>query len=586
MRELQGLAASPGIAMGIVCTYSQGISSEVPHYGISDKQIANELKRLDYAFARIKESLKAKKEISKKVFGKQGEEIIEAHFSILEDPNLRGSIQERVEQEHINVEHAISEVFDTYIEGLVGQGNRLEELSHDVKAIRDDLLSVFLTDDSGFSCPIGERQPVIVATDRLDPSVILNMDTERVLAFISREGGYTSHATILARTRNIPIVFGIDVGKELDCRCELIVDGTLGKVFVEPDEKTKRFYEHKVEHHKVRKDECIKHIGEPATTADGVHITVKVNISTIGELELLKNSMHEEGKNSELYYDGIGLLRTEFLYMREKDPPSEEKQLSIYEEIVHAAEGKPVTVRVLDLTQDKLPSYITIPEGMNLNMEGRGARALQIFNDMYLTQVRALLRAAASGNIRILFPMVSDTHDLLLFQELIEQARSGLQKAGNEYRDPEVGIMFETPSSIMMAEELLAMVDFANLGTNDLLEYSIAASRADLRSQLMYHILHPSVVKMISLLAEKGETAGKEVCLCGEIASYEHYYPILLDTGLVSFSVPASKYEDIKCELLHINSTDILGSVDTYLKVDTREDQDELIESLYRKHQV
>ena len=245
MKKLKGFSASSGIAIGVVGMYSLETFKNLPHYRISRNQIKNELKRVDNAFNTARSSLKKVAEISKQMFGKQGYDIIAAHLTILNDAGIKIKIEKAVFNRRINAEHAVEDVFGVFIEKLAKHGLHFEEISHDVNDVRDRLIESFGVGGGKFMCPIGDKEPVVVAADRLTPSMILNIPKENVMAFVTRQGGYTSHATILARTLNVPVLFGIDVEKELACQYKVIVDGTLGKVFVWPDKKTLNTYKRK-----------------------------------------------------------------------------------------------------------------------------------------------------------------------------------------------------------------------------------------------------------------------------------------------------------------------------------------------------
>jgi len=276
-----------------------------------------------------------------------------------------------------------------------------------------------------------------------------------------------------------------------------------------------------------------------ARTRRGGRVLLKANISTPGELALLENINH----------DGIGLLRTEFLFQGTRTPPTEEEQYRLYSSIARHAGGRPIVARLFDIGGDKLPPYITLAPEENTDLGMRGMRALPRFRDIYRAQVTALLRAAREGDIRILYPMVADTADLVEYRKFVASVRESLPG-----RIPRVkeGIMIETPSAALCADELLERVDFANIGSNDLLQYTLAAGRGNQAIEQRYHILHPAVVRLMEIAVSAGRRQRKEICLCGEAAGFEELLPLLIAIGLRSFSVAAAKVPDIKCELLHI----------------------------------
>jgi Phosphoenolpyruvate-protein kinase (PTS system EI component in bacteria) len=355
------------------------------------------------------------------------------------------------------------------------------------------------------------------------------------------------------------------VEKELDCGMEAVVDGSAGKVIVSPDGEMRAYYGKKIEN--IRKKKAVCEVGRelPPRTKGGQRITLKLNISTPGELSAV----------TDLPHDGIGLLRTEFLFMQRQRPPTEDEQFQVYRDILCRDGARPVTVRLLDIGGDKLPPYLKLPEGVNTDLELRGAMAVDTFPELYETQLRALLRANP-GNLKLLYPMVSDLSDLATFRQAVAQARKNLKEERVEFREGKIpeGIMIETPAAVMLARELLSEVDFINIGTNDLLQYTLAASRGSALGEKRYHILHPALLKLIEIAAREAKKAKKEVCLCGEIGSFEEFYPVLLETGLSSFSVAASKFTDIKCELMHLRRRRGSALREKLYKTKTKEEAD------------
>ena len=409
--------------------------------------------------------------------------------------------------------------------------------------VRDRLLSSLSETSGHFDCSIDDREPIIVATERLNSHMILNMPRDHILAFVTLEGGYTTHAAILARSLDIPVIFGIDVKKELNCGTRAIIDGMSGKVIISPDEATEKYYEKKVEQYRIRRQFCEVRRHLKAKTKNNIRITLKLNISNPGEMDLIGGFNH----------DGIGLLRTEFLFLDREHPPTEEEQYEMYSTILQRAEGKSVVVRLLDVGSDKLPLFLDLPYQINPDLEIRGSRAVEYFYGIYLTQAKALLRASQDSEMKILYPMVSDMSDVKTFKSLIADANKKLREEGQPYcKSVKDGIMIETPAAALLANQLLSQVDFANIGSNDLLQYTLAASRGNPLIENKYHILHPALVKLMEMAVRAGKKHNKEICLCGEVASFEEYYPLFLKIGLRCFSVAAMKFPAIKCDLMHV----------------------------------
>jgi phosphotransferase system enzyme I (PtsI) len=254
-----------------------------------------------------------------------------------------------------------------------------------------------------------------------------------------------------------------------------------------------------------------------------------------------------------LNYDGIGLLRSEFLFASSKKAPSEEDWFKVYKSIAKASKPRSVNIRLLDISGDKMPTYLQIPPGDNYDLGIRGARAIDAFYEMYIDQMKAILRASVYGNLRFLYPMISDISDIESFKAIRKEAEAILRKEKKKYRkDIKEGIMIETPAAAILSGSLMKYADFANIGSNDLLQYTLAASRTNQIIEKRYHILHPSLVRLMEIIVNETRKFKKEICLCGEIASFEEFYPLFLSIGINSFSVEASKLSDIKCNLLHI----------------------------------
>lgn len=547
MKVLKGISANAGLAKGVAAVYTEEVEENIPHYMVEEEKIEKEINRLKEAYGKTKEAIEQMLKASEEIFGKTGQEIFAAHGTILEDEALFEEIVSLIKKRLINAEHAVNDVFDSYQEKFKQKDFHFSEMTHDIVDVRNRLLSSFNGISGQFECPESERQPVIVISKRLTPSMVLNIAESDVLAFVTEEGGLTSHATILAQNFGVPIIFGVEATENIDCGDKVIVDASMGKVFVNPDKKTEKYYDKKIEEAEKRKQFCVVKEEEPAQTKKGARLILKANISLQAEIKLL------DGMN----YDGVGLLRSEFLFANRNKGPSEEEWFKVYKSIAEAAKDKSVDIRFLDISGDKMPLYLQLPSGENNDLGIRGARAIDIFYDMYLNQTKAMLRASAYGNVRLLYPMVSDISDIESFREVVKEAKSILDNEGEKYKkDIKEGIMIETPAAAVMAGTLLKHVDFANIGSNDLLEYTLAVSRNSQIIEKRYHILHPSLIRLMEIVVEETRKLKKEVCLCGEIASFEEFYPLFLSLGMNSFSVEASKLSDIKCNLLHLEKPD------------------------------
>jgi len=547
MKTLKGISANTGFVKGIASVYTEEVEENIPHYIIEEDRIKSEITRLKEAYSKTKIAIEEMLKASEEIFGKAGEDIFAAHNTILEDEALFEEIVVLIKKRLVNAEHAVNDVFDTYKEKFKQKDFHFSEITHDIVDVRNRILSSFDGVSGQFECPFSERQPVVIVSKRLSPSMILNTSQSEVLAFVTEEGGLTSHGTILAQNYGVPIVFGIDVKGNVSCGDKVIVDASMSKVIVKPDKKTERYYDKKIEAAEKRKKYCIIKGKTPTQTKKGLRLTLKANISMQAEIKLLED----------LNYNGVGLLRSEFLFANRPEAPSEEDWFKVYKNIVETAGDKNVNIRLLDISEDKMPTYLHLPPGEKNNLGVRGARAIDIFYDMYLSQMKAILRVSVYGKARLLYPMISDVSDIESFRELKKKAESVLRKEKKKYRkDIKEGIMIETPAAALMSGTLMKYVDFANIGSNDLLQYTLAASRGNQIIEKRYHILHPSLVRLMEIIVKETRAYKKEICLCGEIASFEEFYPLFLSIGIKSFSVEASKLSDIKCNLLHVRKRD------------------------------
>lgn len=568
MKILKGIPVAAGLAKGMVCLYSNDEEGAVPHYNISEAHVPEEITRLKESIAKAVSGMKEAAKLSGNVMDKKAKEIFNVHIMMLSDAGLFAKISGMIREKKINAEHAVNDVFDGYINVYETKQAHFRELAQDFMDLKNQLISSFSGLSGHFECSEGERQAVVVASKRLTPYMLLNIPRENILAIVTKEGGYTTHATIIARSLGVPVIFDIDVGENLKCTDIAIVDGFSGKVIVSPDKKTGEYYSRKIRQYNERKLVCeIKSDVKPRTK-NNVRVNLKLNVSTPLELDQI------EGLN----HDGIGLLRTEFLFLKRDHPPSEDEQTAMYEKTLRKADGKSVSARLLDIGSDKLPLFLTLPHQVNPDLEIKGARAVESFYDIYLDQAKALLRAAKFGGLRVLYPMVSDAGDIATFKKLFSDARSRLVREKKEFGEIIDGIMIETPSAAILADSLLKDVGFANIGSNDLLQYALAASRGNRLTEKRYHILHPSLLKLFEFVVKAGKMHGKEICLCGEVASFEEFYPVLLELGLRSFSVSVSGFSHIKCALLHLDIPGKPGFLEKFYSAGTKAEMDRLFQ--------
>ena len=542
MIVITGRAASPGIAWGSIYIYDPMDTAMDPliNRTIPLKNIPGEIKQLEKSFAQASKNLDKMISAYKNSPDKNATDVLNFHRQVINDPKIFEDSLHRIKHQKLRAHHAVSEAFNEYINIYKQKGVYFKHLISDFIDIRNRLLYSVNKISDGLQMSAIENQPMIIATRMLTPSMVLEIPREKTLGFITKEGGLTTHATILARAYGIPIIFGVNIDDTLKNGEEAIVDAYREKIYLNPGSSTKRYYASKIGSIAKRKYYSDDSKALPAATACGTRVTVRLNINSPDELDTV----------SSLPHDGIGLLRSEFMFLERNTPPTEDEQYSMYSRILVNSGDRPVTIRLLDFDVDKLPSYFELPGNTEIKLKFRGSRLVDLLHDAYMTQVRAILRAGVHGNVRILYPMVSDLSDLAVFRKLVSEARKSLRRDRIKYRTkiPD-GIMIETPSAVAMCRELLENADFANIGTNDLLQYVLAVSRDMAVIEERYHILHPSLAKFIEMIMQASKETGREVCICGVVASYESFYPLFLAMGLKCFSVPVFCFDEIRLAL-------------------------------------
>jgi len=571
MIKLNGKTVVPGLAIGNICTLFDEEERKIPHYRIPENRIRSEIKRARSSIEEAKSEMR--KYINKSDSNQDGtaSKIFDSHLMILKDQSLFEKIQEDIENRQVNAEHAIYDAFDEYIELYQNKNLHFKELVHDFKDVRDNLLEKFDNKEAKNSCPLPDRSPVIIAAKRLSPYMMNDLTQDNILGFVTEEGGFTTHASVLAASMDIPFMFNVPVSEYCRCNDRAILDAVNQEFILHPNPDTIEQYEKKSEAYQRKVDKYKEIASQPAYTRDKKRINLTVSINLPNEIELL----------DDYNFDGVGLLRTEFLFMKQDEPPTEEEQLNIYKLAAQASGENPVSIRLLDIGADKTPHYLDLPEQNNPDLGIKGARSLNYFRDIFKTQIGALLKAAKYGNIRILLPMISDISDINHFKEVIRERKQEIEKQeGITLPETDIGAMIETPAAAMLTEEIAENVDFINIGSNDLLQYTIAASRENPEIYEKYHSLHPSLIKLLDKIVKGTRDKDIEVSLCGEIANFEEAYPLFLDLGLTSYSVPVSKHSLIKHELSRIDTKEIEGIKEKFMRSRYSDEIDELLNKM------
>ncbi|KAJ53443.1 phosphotransferase system enzyme I (PtsI) [Clostridium tetanomorphum] len=543
---LEGISASSGIAIGKALILKEN-NSEILSKKVDNVQDENE--RFKLAVEKGKQQLEKTIVKTKEKLGEEKSKIFEAHLLMLDDPEFVGTISSKILNEKVNSEYAVkttSEELALIFEQL--DDDYMRERAADIKDVSNRLINILMGAENVSIGDI-EEECIIIAKD-LTPSDTAQIDKEKVLGFATEIGGVTSHSAIIARSIGIPAVLGI--GKEISTVKEndlLILDGAKGVLIVNPNEETLNDYKSKMEDEEEIRKNLLQYKELESVTIDNRKVEIAANIGSVEDAENAINNGAE----------GVGLFRTEFLYMSKQELPSEEEQFIAYKEVLQKLKGNPVIIRTLDIGGDKKLSYLPIQEELNPFLGYRAIRLCLDRKDIFKTQLRALLRASHYGKLKIMFPMISSLQELREGKAVLEQCKTELKNEGIAFNEEvEVGIMIEIPSAAVISDALAKEVDFFSIGTNDLIQYTIAVDRMNEKVSYLYDFFNPAVLRLIKTVIDNGHKEGKYVGMCGEMAGNINLIPLLLGMGLDEFSMSASsvlkarskirslKYEDCK----------------------------------------
>lgn len=536
----KGIPASKGYAIGKVFLKRAEEITIVEKTHI-DKE--DEKKRLQEAIEASSQQLNALKDRTAAEIGESEAEVFASHLMMLDDPEFIGTALQNIEVENVSAEIAVKTVIDMYLEIFSEMDDEyMRERAADIKDVGDRLLRN-LTGSISDGLSELEENTVVVAHD-LTPSDTAQLDKSKVIAFVTNIGGRTSHSAIMARTLEIPAVVGLeDITSSVKTGDIVIVDGVDGIVIINPSEDTLKLYEDKKVELEAEKKKLRKLVNTKTVTKTGKEIIVAGNIGS-------PEDVHKVIENGG---EAIGLFRTEFLYMDRGELPSEEEQFQAYKYVVEKMEGKPVVIRTLDIGGDKKLPYLDLPEEINPFLGYRAIRLCLDKQDIFKAQLRAILRASVYGKIQIMFPMISSLEEIIKSKEILKACMVELRSEGKTFNEGvEVGIMIEIPSAAIIADELAKHVDFFSIGTNDLIQYTLAADRMNENIAYLYNPMHPAVLRLIKMTIDAAHKEGKWCGMCGEMAGDEDAIPTLLEYGLDEFSMSASSM--LKARQIIINS--------------------------------
>lgn len=530
----KGIAASKGYAIGKVFV------QENEEIVISDAKITDigaEKNKMQKALDDSKAQLEVIKAKAEKEMGAEKAEVFEAHITLLDDPEFTGAMTMEIENNNVNGLKAIESVTNTFVAIFESMDNEyMRERAADIKDVSKRILSNF-AGKGGDSFAITESNTIVVAHD-LTPSDTAGLDRTKVIGFVTNIGGRTSHAAIMARTLEIPAVLGLgDITECVKTGDTIILDGITGDIIINPSEEVVSEYRVKKEKFQAEQEELKKLIDVKTTTKSGRRIEVCGNI---GKPEDVLSVLANGG-------DGVGLFRTEFLYMDRESAPTEEEQFESYKFVLEKTAGKQVVIRTLDIGGDKTLPYLPLPEEMNPFLGYRAIRLCLDRKDIFKVQLRALLRASVYGNLAVMFPMISGLEEFEQAIEVVNECKVELKAEGKEYSEKiQWGIMVEIPAAAVYADELAKHVDFFSIGTNDLIQYTLAADRMSEKVSYLYNPMHPAVLRLIKMTIDGAHKHGKWVGMCGEMAGDEAAIPTLVEYGLDEFSMSATSILNAK----------------------------------------
>ncbi|MCC0630362.1 MULTISPECIES: phosphoenolpyruvate--protein phosphotransferase [unclassified Clostridioides] len=565
----KGIGASPGVALGkaLVVEHSELV--------IEKKSIDNievEIAKLENAVAVSKEELVKVKEKASEELGTEEAEIFEAHLLVLEDPELIGSAIDKIKTESVNAEYALNEIKEMFVSMFESMDNEyMKERAADIKDVTNrilrHILGIKVVDLSALS-----EEVVLIAHD-LTPSDTATMNKKMVLGFLTDIGGRTSHTAIMSRTLEIAAIVGLnDITSKVKDGDFVVFNGDTGEVIVNPDEETiNKYTELKAKYEDERKAlQLLK--GKPSVTLDGKHVELAGNIGTPNDIEgLIKNDA-----------EGVGLYRTEFLYMDRDSFPTEEIQYEAYKAVLEGMDGKPIVIRTLDIGGDKELSYLSMEPEMNPFLGYRAIRLCLDRKDIFKTQLRALYRASVHGRLRIMFPMISSLEELLQAKAVVKEVLAELDSEGVAYaKDVEIGMMIEVPSAAVISDVLAKHVDFFSIGTNDLIQYTCAVDRMNQKISYLYNQFNPAVLRLIKTVIDNAHKEGKWAGMCGESAGDQKMIPILLGMGLDEFSMSPISILPARKLITSVKESDMKKLADDVLNMGTAEEIKSYIEKTF-----
>lgn len=544
MIRLSGKSIYKGMALGTI-TVLKSQDQLIKRRKIEDAN--TEISRLNVACEQTKEQLQ---ELYRKAIREVGETsaaIFEVHQMMLEDEDYQDAIRNMIQTEMVNAEYAVAITGDNFSEMFANMDDDyMKARAADVKDISNRLVNNL---SGGGKAGIYTEEPSIIVADDLSPSETVQMDKEKILAFVTIHGSTNSHTAILARMMNIPALIGVPVNLEqIHTGMQAVVDGFKGEVVFEPSDELCSQAKEKIQD-EIEKQQLLQKLkGKENITLDGKKINIYANIGNVSDI----------GYVMENDAGGIGLFRSEFLYIGRSDFPTEEEQFQVYRQAVQMMAGKKVIIRTLDIGADKQADYFNLGKEDNPALGYRAIRICLKQKDIFKTQLRALLRAAVHGNLSVMYPMITSVEEVLKIYDIVEEVKKELETLQIPYRIPEQGIMIETPAAVMISDELAELVDFFSVGTNDLTQYTLAIDRQNDKLDDFYNPHHKAIMRMIQMVAENAHKCGKWVGICGELGADLELTEKFIRMGIDELSVSPSMVLKIRKLIREMNFSDYI----------------------------
>ena len=542
MQVYSGKSVFRGIAIGKISVYRKN-EQQVKRVRTEDTK--GELARYEAAKAAAIEQLQELYQKALKEVGEANAAIFEIHQMMLDDGDYNESVENIIETQKVNAEYAVAVTGDNFAQMFRAMDDDyMRERAADVRDISERLLTILNGEETG---AVDADEPKIIVAEDLAPSETVQLDKDKVLSFVTVKGSLNSHTAILARTMAIPALVNTSVSLESEMDGRLgIVDGANGTFYVDPDEETLAEMKKRQEEDLSRKQLLLTLKGKENVTLDGQKVMLYANIGNIKDLATV--IQNDAG--------GIGLFRSEFIYLEKEDFPTEEEQFQIYRQVAQTMAGKRVIIRTLDIGADKQCDYFHMEHEENPALGCRAIRICLTRPEIFKTQLRALFRASAFGKIAIMYPMITSVQEVRKIKEIVEEVKAELTSQGVEFGNPEQGIMIETPAAAIISDDLAKEVDFFSIGTNDLSQYTMAIDRQNPQLDLFFDPHHPAVLRMISLVMENAHKAGIWAGICGELGADQSLTKEFLAMGVDELSVSPGSILPLRKIILETNVTD------------------------------